>query len=50
MILFIEKAQEKLGVNFELGIGSSEKMTEQYKKTVIKIFTNLQFFHTKKTT
>lgn len=32
------KAQEKLGLQFELGIGSSEKMTEQYKKTVIKIF------------
>ena len=32
------KAQEKLGMSFELGIGSSEKMTETYKKTVIKIF------------
>lgn len=32
------KAQEKLGLHFELGIGSSEKMTEQYKKTVVKIF------------
>jgi len=32
------KAQEKLGLKFELGIGSAEKMTEQYKKTVVKIF------------
>ena len=32
------RAQEKLGMSFELGIGSSEKMTETYKKTVIKIF------------
>ena len=32
------KAQEKLGINFEIGLGSGEKMTEQYKKAVKKIF------------
>ena len=32
------KAQEKLGLNFELGIGSEKNMTEKYKKTVKKIF------------
>lgn len=34
------KAQEKLGVQFDLGIGSDTKMTEQYKNTVKKIFMN----------
>ena len=34
------KAQEKLGVQFDLGIGSEAKMTEQYKNTVKKIFMN----------
>ena len=34
------KAQEKLGMNFKLGIGSEEKMTEGYKKAVKKIFMN----------
>jgi len=32
------KAQEKLGKNFELGIGSEKNMTEQYKKAVKRIF------------
>jgi ribonucleoside-triphosphate reductase len=32
------KAQEKLGKNFELGIGSDRNMTEQYKKAVKRIF------------
>lgn len=32
------KAQDRLGMNFELGKNSAEKMTEQYKKTVKKIF------------
>lgn len=34
------KAQEKLGVKFDLGVGSTEKMTVKYKKTVKKIFMN----------
>jgi len=34
------KAQEKLGKQFDLGIGSEIKMTEQYKKTVRRIFMN----------
>ena len=34
------KAQEKLGISFDLGIGSDSKMTSQYKKTVKKIFMN----------
>ncbi len=32
------EAQEKLGISFELGIGSDKKMTASYKKTVKKIF------------
>lgn len=32
------KAQEKLGIKFDLGTGSHDKMTEQYKKSVKKIF------------
>lgn len=32
------KAQDKLGVNFELGLGSN--LTEKYKNTVIQIFKN----------
>ncbi len=32
------KAQEQLGIKFELGRGSEEFMTAQYKKTVKKIF------------
>ena len=34
------KAQEKLGISFELGIGSEDKMTQAYKKAVKKIFMN----------
>ena len=34
------KAQAKLGIQFDLGIGSESKITEQYKKTVKKIFFN----------
>ena len=34
------KAQEKLGMEFELGIGSDAKMTPTYKKAVKRIFMN----------
>lgn len=33
-----KEAQEQSGLQFELGRGSEEKMTEKYKKTVKKIF------------
>ena len=32
------KAQEKIGITFEIGQGSQEQMTSTYKKTVKKIF------------
>ncbi len=34
------KAQDKIGKKFELGIGSSENMTDLYKKAVKRIFMN----------
>lgn len=34
------KAQEKLGISFDIGIGSEKSMTEKYKTTVKKIFMN----------
>ncbi len=34
------KTQDKLGVNFEIGLGSQTSMTEKYKNTVIQIFKN----------
>ncbi len=34
------KAQDKLGVNFEIGLESQVNMTEKYKNTVIQIFKN----------
>ncbi len=33
-----KEAQEQLGLNFELGRGSEDKMTEKYKKVVNKIY------------
>ncbi len=34
------KVQEKLGISFELGLGSKEKMTDKYKAQVIQTFKN----------